>query len=247
VSGFVFFGSTPRLLARVRNGVETSPPRFLVIDLRRATGMDASGVAAFAKALRLARAHGTEPIVTGASEAVRAQLERGGVTDIRLEPDLDRGLERCEEALLAEEAPAVGEEGAQARDGLPARLRPYVERVTVSEGTVLLRQDEPSGDLFVLAEGRLAVETLTPEGRRVRLGILRPGVVVGELAYYTGAPRTADVVAETPCVVLRCSREQIARMEADDPAAAVVLHRWFAETLAERLSDTMHTFDALLD
>lgn len=251
LSGFVFFGSTARLLERIRARVESSPPRFLVIDLRRVTGMDASAVAAFSKAMRLARSHGSELVVTGSSEPVRAQLERGGVTEqagsLRFEPDLDRGLERCEDVLLAEEAPVAGEEVPQGGDGVPSGLTPYMERVAVSGGTVVLRQEEPPGDLYVLAEGRLAVETVTPEGRRVRLRILRPGVVVGELAFYTGAPRTADVVAETPCVVLRCSREQIARIEADNPMVAIVLHRWFAETLAGRLSETMHTFDTLLD
>jgi sulfate permease, SulP family len=251
VSGFVFFGSTARLLERIRARVESSSPRFLVIDLRRVTGMDASAVVAFSKAMRLAGSHGSELVVTGASEPVRAELERGGVTEqggsLRFEPDLDRGLERCEDVLLAEEVAAAGEQIARGRDALPAGLAPYMERLAVSEGTVVLRQEEPPGDLYVLAEGRLAVETVTPEGRRVRLRILRPGVVVGELAFYTGAPRTAYVVAETPCVVLRCSREQIARIEADDPVVAIVLHRWFAETLAGRLSETMHTFDSLLD
>jgi SulP family sulfate permease len=251
LSGFVFFGSTARLLERIRARVESSPPRFLVIDLRRVTGMDASAVVAFSKAMRLASSHGSELVFTGASEPVRAELERGGVTEqresLRFEPDLDRGLERCEEVLLAEEVEAAGEQVTRGPDGLPAGLAPYMERVAVSEGTVVLRQEEPPGDLYVLVEGRLAVQTVTPEGRRVRLRILRPGVVIGELAFYTGAPRTADVVAETPCVVLRCSREQIARIESDDPVAAIVLHRWFAETLAGRLSETMHTFDSLLD
>jgi SulP family sulfate permease len=250
VSGFVFFGSTARLLERIRARVESSSPRFLVIDLRRVTGMDASAVVAFSKAMRVAGSHGSELVVTGASEPVRAELERGGVTEqggsLRFEPDLDRGLEHCEDVLLAEEVAAAGEQVARGRDGLPAGLAPYMERVAVSEGSVVLRQEEPSGDLYVLAEGRLAVETVTPEGRRVRLRILRPGVVVGELAFYTGAPRTAYVVAQTPCVVLRCSREQIARIEAD-PVVAIVLHRWFAETLAGRLSETMHTLDSLLD
>jgi SulP family sulfate permease len=251
LSGFVFFGSTARLLERIRARVESSPPRFLVIDLRRVTGMDASAVVAFSKAMRLASSHGSELVFTGASEPVRAELERGGVTEqresLRFEPDLDRGLERCEEVLLAEEVEAAGEQVTGGPDGLPAGLAPYMERVAVSEGTVVLRQEEPPGDLYVLVEGRLAVQTVTPEGRRVRLRILRPGVVIGELAFYTGAPRTADVVAETPCVVLKCSREQIARIEADDPVVAIVLHRWFAETLAGRLSDTMHTFNSLLD
>jgi SulP family sulfate permease len=201
--------------------------------------------------MRLVRSHGSELILAGASEPVRAQLAQGGVTEqaasLRFEPDLDRGLQHCEDVLLAEESPAPGEAAPTNGDGVPSGLAPYLERVAVSEGAVVLRQEDPPGDLYVLAEGRLAVETVTPEGRHVRLRILRPGVVVGELAFYTGAPRTADVVAETPCVILRCSREQIARIEAEDPVAAIALHRWFAETLAGRLSDTMHTLDTLLD
>ena len=47
----------------------------------------------------------------------------------------------------------------------------------------------------------------------MRLRTVLPGVVVGEIAMYTGVPRTADVVAETPSVVLRLSRASIERME----------------------------------
>ncbi len=251
ISGFVFFGSTARLLERIRAGTASSPPpRILVIDLTRVTGIDSSAVAAFAKAMRLIRARGSEMIVTGASEPVRAQLEQGGVTErdriVRFELDLDRGLERCEELLL-EEQPAPDEDLSRGAVGPPAGLAPYMERVAVDEGAAVLRQDEPPGDVYVLMEGRLAVETVTPEGKRVRLKILRPGVVVGEVALYTGAPRIADVVADTPCVLLRCPGEQIARIEAEDPVVAIALHRWFAQTLAGRLSETMGSFDVLLD
>jgi hypothetical protein len=48
-------------------------------------------------------------------------------------------------------------------------------------------------------------------------------------------------------VVLRISRGSIARLEAEEPELAAALHRWLATTLAERLSDTMRTFDMLLD
>ena len=66
----------------------------------------------------------------------------------------------------------------------------------------------------------------------MRLRTMHPGVVVGEVAMYTGVPRTADVVAETPSVVLRLSQESIARMEAEEPELAAALHRWLATTLA---------------
>jgi len=81
----------------------------------------------------------------------------------------------------------------------------------------------------------------------MRLSTVRPGVMVGEIALYTAVPRTADVVAETTSVVLRISRASIERMEAEEPEVAAALHRWFATTLAERLSERLKALDALLD
>jgi sulfate permease, SulP family len=255
VNGFVFFGAANGLLERIRTRVEAGPLRFLVIDLRRATGVDSSAVVAFVKVIHLAEASGFELVLAGASDRVRAQLRRGGVDEIEglvwFEPDLDRGLQRSEDVLLAEAA--VGEtvpvESAQGdgAHGMPPGLAAYLERVELADGTVLIRQNEAPDDVFVLESGRLRVETETAEGTRMRLRTFRPGVVVGEVALYTGVSRTADVVAETHSVVLRLSGEAIARIEADDPQLAAALHRWLAWTMADRLGETMRTFDALLD
>ena len=132
-------------------------------------------------------------------------------------------------------------------DELRTRLSKYLERKSVPEGTVLIRQGEQPEDLFVLESGRLSVELETADGTRIRVRSMRAGVVVGEVALYMGVPRTADVVTETPCVVLRLSRESIERMEAEEPEVAAALHRWLATTLAERLNDTQRAFDALLE
>jgi sulfate permease, SulP family len=254
VSGFVFFGSTNGLLERIRKRVEAEPPRFLLIDLRRATGVDSSAVVSFVKVMRLAEANGFEIVFTGASDPVRKQLARGGVVEaagiVRFEPDLDRGLQRCEDALLATAggpASARVDGSVEGLDGLPRGLSAYLDRLSLPVGTVLLHQDEPPGDVYVLESGRLGVETVTAEGKRMRLRTVRPGVVVGEVALYMGVPRTADVVAETPSVVLRFSRESIARMESEEPEVAAALHRWLATTLAERLHESLRAVDALLD
>jgi sulfate permease, SulP family len=224
-----------------------------VIDLRRVTGMDSSAVVSFVKAMRLAETAGTQIVLTGASEPVRARLARGGVEEVEglvaFEPDLDRGLQRCEDALLSAPGPRTERDrpAAVGPDGLPPGLAAHLERVSVPAGAVLLRQDEPPGDVFVLESGRLGVETVTHEGTRLRLRTLRPGVVVGEVTLYTDVPRTADVVAEAPSVVLRIGREEIERLEREQPELAAALHRWLATQLAERLTDTMRTFDVLLD
>jgi SulP family sulfate permease len=249
LSGHVYFGSTSRLLDRIRARAQDPEPwRFLVIDLERVTGLDASALAAFVKAERLATDRDVEVVFTCPDARIRTRLERGGVLAgdrVALEADLERGLRRCEEALLERtSAPSGGSEGSIE---LPPGLADHLERVPLEEGAVLLRQGEPPGGIYVLAEGRLAVETTTPEGRRIRLRTLLPGVVVGEIALYTGTARTADVVAETGSLVLRCSQERIARMEADEPVVAAAVHRWLAGTLADRLGHTMRTFDALMD
>jgi SulP family sulfate permease len=256
VNGFVFFGSANGLLERIRKRVDAAPLRFLVMDLRRVSGVDSSAVASFVKVVHVAEANGFELVLTGVSERVQAELERGGVVAsegvVRFEPDLDRGLQRCEEGLLETAAGDAGRVEAQnasaeALAGMPPGLSRHLERESLPEGTVLIRQDEPPGDVFVLESGRLSVETVTTAGTRMRLATISPGVVVGEVAMYTGISRMADVVAEEPSVVLRLRRSAIERMASEEPELAAALHRWLASTLAERLGDSMREFDALLD
>ena len=250
VNGFLFFGSANGLLELIRKRAETDPPRYLVVDLRRVTGVDSSAVVAFVKAMHVAEATGFELVFTGASEAVRRQLARGGIVAsevVRFEPDLDRGLQRCEEGLLRDEAVHVPEPDGDGLAGMPSGLRAHLEHMELPDGTVLIHQGESPDDVFVLASGRLRVETVTERGTRMRLRTLRPGVVVGEVAMYSGVPRTADVVAETPSVVLKLSKDSIERMEAEDPELAAALHRWLATTLAGRLGESLKAFDALFD
>ena len=117
----------------------------------------------------------------------------------------------------------------------------------MSAGTLVIRQGDRPDDVFLLESGRLRVEMATHDGHRLRLRTMRAGVVVGEVALYTGAPRTADVVAETSSTILRQSRASLERMQRADPALAADVHRWFAEVLADRLGDTLRAVDALSD
>jgi SulP family sulfate permease len=250
VNGFVFFGSANGLLERIRKRAEATRLRFLVIDLRRVNGVDSSAVVAFVKAMHLAEASRFELVFTGASDAVRGQLARGGLVAsevVRFEPDLDRGLQRCEEGLLREDVVQVPEADGDALAGMPAGLQAHLERTELADGIVLIRQGDSPDDVFVLESGRLRVEMETSDGTRLRLRSINPGVVVGEVAMYSGDPRTADVVAEGPTVVLRLDRASIARIESEDPALASAMHRWLGGVLSERLSDTLREFDALLD
>jgi SulP family sulfate permease len=99
----------------------------------------------------------------------------------------------------------------------------------------------------VLESGRVSVEATTPDGTRMRLSSISSGVMVGEIAFYLGGPRIADVVAEVPSVLLRLSRAAVERLEREEPESAAALHRGLAEILAERASDSTRAHSALLD
>ena len=114
LQGFMFFGTASGLLEHIRSRIEDRdrpPVRFLVLDFRRVSGVDSSAVLAFRKVMQLAKVEGAEVVFTALPDQVRTQLEQGGVRQAELpmsfEPDLDRGVQRCEDALLAGRPAAV--------------------------------------------------------------------------------------------------------------------------------------------
>lgn len=71
-------------------------------------------------------------------------------------------------------------------------------------GEALVRQGNPGVGLFIIVSGRVRVEKTTDDGEKLVLATHGPGEVIGEMAVLDGAPRTADVIAETDtqCLVL---------------------------------------------
>ena len=79
-----------------------------------------------------------------------------------------------------------------------ARIAGIMTQLDEPEGKVLIRQGEPGGDFFVLAEGTAEVR----KGNR-RVSTLGPGDFAGEIALLTNAPRTATVRTTSQVSVLR--------------------------------------------
>jgi SulP family sulfate permease len=263
LQGYLFFGTASSLLDRIKERLDDArqqEARFVVIDFRRVTGLDSSAVLVFTKARQLASSRRITLLLTGVDDRLRRQLERGGFAEdpdggVRYLPDLDRGVQWCEDRLLEEAGAPPSAAPPPLEDQLraalasvdPSRLLPYLEAVEVGAGDTVMRQDEPSDGLYFLESGRLTVQLESPEGGRMRLRTMGPGTVVGEVTLYLGTPRTASVVAEVPSRLHRLSADALARMERGDPTVAAAVHRMFARLLAERLTDTLNEVEALLD
>ena len=82
-----------------------------------------------------------------------------------------------------------------------------MERRTFREGETVLSQGEEGRSLYIVTRGVLRVETAGAGGASLRMGALTMGDVFGEVAFLTGRPRTATVVAETGAECLEIGTE----------------------------------------
>lgn len=245
--GFLFFGTLHRLVqAVIRRAADAARPplRFVVIDFRHVTGIDASAIAGVSKIHRLGTEGGFVLVLSGMDRRMLQRLERGGVVQddfLKVFDDIDMGMQWCEDRLLADIGAFLQPSAASpVLDDYP-EVQAHLERMDVPAGHALLTAGESSRDVFFLQSGRLAAHVSTDAGTS-RIRSMGPGTIVGEVGAYLGAPRTVSVVAEEPCVVYRLALDHL---EGASPETAVAVHQMFASVMAERLADNVRLIEAL--
>ncbi len=90
--------------------------------------------------------------------------------------------------------------------------------------------------LYIVESGRVTVSLPLADGRSVRLRSFGPSTIVGEMAVYTQAPRSADVVADEPARLQRLTLASLRALETDDPLMAQEWHRFIVKMMASRLA-----------
>jgi SulP family sulfate permease len=264
LQGFIFFGTANSLYEQVKKRVlDQSQPhaRFVVLDFSRVTGLDSTGLLSFDKLWSLTQEQGIILIFTGLANAglqhvsVREQLTRGGFVtqadSLRFFPDLDHGIEWCEDQIVAG-AQLEAEEKSLAdyfTSILPAeqmrRIIRYLQRQEFATGDYLMRQGAESDDLFFVESGQVTSQIENPGQPPLRLETMCGGRTVGEMGFYLNAPRSAAVIADEASVAYRLSRRALERMELEEPQAALAFHRLMVQLLGDRASHLMRTVQAL--
>jgi CRP-like cAMP-binding protein len=79
--------------------------------------------------------------------------------------------------------------------------------VSFRPGEAICRQGEKRRELYVLLSGRASVEARKSAGRRRKIMDLEAGSIFGEVGFFLGQARTADVIALEPSVALEIRRD----------------------------------------
>ncbi len=272
LQGFIFFGTAHNLLTQVRRQIQkTRLPmvRFIVLDFGQVTGLDSTAMLSFKKMIHLAKMQQivlvfTNPLIErdllGQTNTIKrffAQLSNTEKNEtektIRIFPDLDYGLEWCENQILL----STGENPNDGKESLHFlfkslfpdatildSLLKYFERLDVGSGHYLMKEGDPPGELFFIESGQVTVQLEFPDRNPFRLGTRGVGEVVGEIGFYLNQSRTAAVVTKEPSTIQRLSWRALKQMEKNDPEVANLFHQGITLLLAERLTLLTNTINA---
>lgn len=100
-------------------------------------------------------------------------------------------------------------------------------------GEILREQGQHYRDMFLIADGSVAVEL--PAGPV----LLRTGSPVGEIGYLKGLAATATVTAHSDTDAIVIDDATLERLDREQPALAVQLLRYLADTAEERISHNL--------
>ncbi len=116
----------------------------------------------------------------------------------------------------------------------------------VEEGTVIAKQNDASDAMFFVEYGKVSFYLNVDRHTRKRLRTYVSGTIVGEMGFYTNAPRSADIIAEESTRLYRMGREDSQRMEQENPALAIKLHRYVIRLVSSRLQAANDGIESLL-
>jgi len=88
------------------------------------------------------------------------------------------------------------------------------------DGETIVRQGESGSHMFVIRRGKVEVTQRSANGEEVRLALLGPGDVFGEMAIFERQPRSATARAVGEAVVLTVDRRTFLRRIQEDPSLA---------------------------
>src|SRR5690606_3727534 len=106
LQGYLFFGSTNKVLERIEQRSRSGPLRSVILDFRRVTGVDADATVALRRLLALGATAGYRLYLSDLSARVLADLRRRGLgpaleAGAVVFPTLDAALEDCENHRLS--------------------------------------------------------------------------------------------------------------------------------------------------
>ena len=253
--GYVIFGNASPMGHRLKQALGADPaPLCLLLDFAAVSGFDVSAANVIFRSVRTARAGGTYIVLSAVAEHVRSILRRGLPESewggLIFEEDLDRGLERCEDLVIAEwDRLHAGSEDARNAlfglsidhavhelerqacfEALTERLTPWLQSRAYEAGETIVARGERQEGMQFLTQGRAMARE---EDAGARMDEYGPGDVLAAEAAFGDHAAEISVLAVEPCRTVLMTPSARRSLERDDLELTVELDRYLIDTILE--------------
>jgi CRP-like cAMP-binding protein len=120
---------------------------------------------------------------------------------------------------------------AGAQTGDLRAVAAVAEELSVEAGSELVKENEIGDCVYIIKEGSVRVTKKTSDDKAVDLAEFSAGECFGEMALFDDEARSASVVAQTRCALLRIKRDDLIDVLLDYPTIAIELLRIFVGRL----------------
>ncbi len=98
------------------------------------------------------------------------------------------------------------------------------------KGELLIEQGDLDDSCYVLRKGQLEVFQTNHRGEQVKINVIEPGCIVGEISFYTGERRSSSVHATDDCEILQLCKSSVLKLGSE----SALLHH-LSDVIADRL------------
>ena len=252
LSGFIFFGSSNRVLETIRAAIAKTPAghrRYAVLDFSEVSGFDTSALLSLVKLRNFADDNGIT--LSFAGLAKRLQAAFGYVKLLppgsphRIFASRNEALEWCEGEVLSGDV-KQGSDNAKNdfEDWLAAelggrdkarRVSPFFELRHLTAGTPIYVQGAPPDSIDLVIGGTVAVMLDKAPGGTHLVRRMSKRTVVGEMGFFRGLPRVASVVPEQGAIIYTLTRANYERMMAGEPEVGAAFLEFVIRAISDRL------------
>jgi len=109
-----------------------------------------------------------------------------------------------------------------------------------ADGQFVFHQGDAARGFYAVVSGQVMVGRYAPDGSLAVYGVAGSGDLVGELAFFAGAPRLSDCVADGPVELVEFDKAIFKRVIMIDPEMTMILIR----SLAGQLKVALERIDA---
>lgn len=111
-----------------------------------------------------------------------------------------------------------------------------------ADGEPLMTQDDEERDLFVVVDGRARILSITGE----TIGMVTPGMPIGEISFIDGRPRSVSVIGDGPCEAVVLPAEPLWKLMRENKDIATTALLNVARVLCARLRSANRNLATLM-